>query len=211
MNEYIFDGVKYRFFNHLYAVSKCGKILRYLQPYSPHKRADGYMAASNKYLVHRMVALCWLPKPENANLVHHLNRDKTDNRAANLEWITPKEHLAERHIDHTANIGKYKRTESHRDALRNARKGKKTSAATKAKQRAALLGRKRPFIKRAEHTQEWKDQMSLTHHKNAACEVNGKKYRSFAEASRDTGIHRFTIRKRCLSENFPDYKIIPIR
>jgi hypothetical protein len=38
--------------------------------------------------------------------------------------------------------------------------------------------------------------------------VFGVEYRSFAEAAKATGIHRFTIRKRCLSENFPDYKVI---
>jgi hypothetical protein len=35
----------------------------------------------------------------------------------------------------------------------------------------------------------------------------GVEYRSFAEAAKITGIHRFTLRKRCLSDNFPDYEI----
>jgi hypothetical protein len=38
--------------------------------------------------------------------------------------------------------------------------------------------------------------------------VLGVEYRSFAAAAEATGIHRFVIRKRCLSENFPDYKIL---
>jgi hypothetical protein len=38
--------------------------------------------------------------------------------------------------------------------------------------------------------------------------VAGVVYRSFAAASEATGVHRFTIRKRCLSENFPDYIIL---
>jgi hypothetical protein len=38
----------------------------------------------------------------------------------------------------------------------------------------------------------------------------GVEYRSFAAAAEATGIHRFTIRKRCLSENFSDYKILSV-
>jgi hypothetical protein len=37
--------------------------------------------------------------------------------------------------------------------------------------------------------------------------VFGVVYRSFAEAAKATGIHRFTLRKRCLSDNFPDYEL----
>jgi len=205
MNAYIFDGIEYRFFNHLFAVSKCGKILRKLQPHSPKKRRDGYIEVGRHLLLHRVVATCWLPKPEKANHVHHINNDKSDNRAENLEWVTPKIHMAERHAGMN---GHYERTAETRDKLRQYRLGKVTSEETKAKQRAALLGRKRPFIPRAPHTQEWKDRMSESHHKNAACEVFGIIYRSFSEAARATRIHRVTLRKRCLSKNFPDYKII---
>jgi hypothetical protein len=38
--------------------------------------------------------------------------------------------------------------------------------------------------------------------------VLGVEYRSFATASEATGVHRFTVRKRCLSKNFPDYEVI---
>jgi hypothetical protein len=38
--------------------------------------------------------------------------------------------------------------------------------------------------------------------------VLGVEYRSFAEAALATGIHRFTIKKRCLSENFPDFRVL---
>ena len=206
--EITVDGVAFRSFNHLYAVSKEGNILRGLQPCKPTQRPDGYLIAGNKYLVHRMVAICWVPQPEGTHHVHHLNRDKMDNRAENLEWVTPQKHMGEYHADNSTTFGKYPRTPEHREKIRQYRTGKITSEETKAKQKAALLGRKRPFFNRAPHTQEWKDNMSESHHRNAACEVFGIIYRSFAEASRATGIHRFTLRKRCLSDNFPDYKII---
>lgn len=44
-----------------------------------------------KYYVHRLVALTFIPNPENKKTVNHKNHDRGDNRAVNLEWSTQKE------------------------------------------------------------------------------------------------------------------------
>lgn len=197
------DGIPFRFFDHLYAVSRCGKVLRKLQPYTPTQRPDGYLELGRKRLMHRVVAACWLESFDPRKHVHHINGNKADNRAENLECLTAKEHSAE----HPSN-GHYVRSPSTREKIRQARLGTVTSEETKAKQRAALLGRKRPYFARAAHSAESKAKRSEEHHRNTACRVEGVVYRSFAEASKATGIHRFTVRKRCLSENFPDFEIL---
>lgn len=42
-------------------------------------------------LAHRILAILFIPNPDDKSEVNHINGTKADNRLDNLEWVTPKE------------------------------------------------------------------------------------------------------------------------
>lgn len=46
---------------------------------------------NNYYFVHRLVALEFIPNPENKTEIDHINTIRSDNRIENLRWCTVKE------------------------------------------------------------------------------------------------------------------------
>lgn len=209
MNALIVDGIEYRLYNHLYAVARDGTVLKINTQtiVKPKPRKDGYMYAASKFLIHRMVATCWLEKPKAAKEVHHINEIKTDNRADNLLWVSHREHIR----DHHDFAGHYKRTEETKQKLREYRTGRKTSEETKLKQRIAnlKLGIRpppRPVGFKVPPSQI--TIMSENHWRNTSCEIDGIAYRSFADAGRALGMRPLTLRKRCLATTFPNHKLV---
>ena len=117
----------------LWEVSNLGNVRKNGDVHIPYfKKSIGYLVFGGEYFVHRAVAELFLDNPENKPTVDHQNRIRTDNRAINLRWATPKEQAENR--DNEANS---KRMIGNKNFL-----GRKHSEETKAKMRAAALGHK---------------------------------------------------------------------
>mgnify|MGYP001562053056 CR=1 FL=1 len=183
MISFQIDGIEYRSYDHLYAVSRCGKVLRKLTPFIPTLRYDGYLSLGRERLMHRVIAICWIENPKLRKLVHHKDGNKANNHADNLEWVTQKEHMSECHAGLN---GHYVRTPEIRAKISKGHLGKKNTEEVAAKKRE-ILSAVCP---------------------KSPCKFQGVSYPSVSAGARAAGIPTATFRVRCLSKNFPEYELL---
>jgi len=56
-------------------------------------------------LVHRLLAIAFIPNPDNKPCIDHINRIRTDNRIENLRWATMEENMSNQNLSIRNKLG----------------------------------------------------------------------------------------------------------
>lgn len=151
--------------------------------------------------IHRLVAIAFIPNPDDLPQVHHKDFVKHNNRAKNLEWVTAKKNVCEsRDLDGAMH------------AITNPNNAKKLTAEQVAEMRsrdwsghsyeeiAALYGVSPSMVNNVLRAKAWNDPFNpiAPHHKLAKVFrfIHMGKMSSFAEIATESGISEVTIRFR---------------
>lgn len=86
----------------LYGITSCGKVWsyrneRFLKPDSDKRGYQRVILSKNgkteRFLVHRLVALAYIPNPNNYDTVDHIDGCPAHNYIKNLQWMTLKDNV----------------------------------------------------------------------------------------------------------------------
>ena len=132
--------------------------------------------AKRHFYVHRLVAEVFCEKQDGREVVNHIDNNTHNNKAENLEWVTPKSNTL-----HSANQGRMKSRENIKKAIA-ANKGKRMDLITRQKISKAKKGS--PSILR----------------KSVVCVETGEIFDSITQAATAVGVSRSSISK-CVTDN----------
>lgn len=131
LRRYRKDGTCYT--GSLWEVSNEGNVKKNDIPYECRLNNRGYKVFSGCWYVHRVVAILFIPNLENKPEIDHINGDKLDNRAINLQWCSHKENI-------NNPITKRRQSESHKGE-NHPMYGKKQTEESKRKQSESMKGK----------------------------------------------------------------------
>ena len=89
LNRYVNSAIK----NNNKVIRK-GKILKFNSNWNNYLQVNLSKCGKEKmFAVHRLVALTFIPNPNNLSQVNHIDGNKFNNSVNNLEWCTAKENI----------------------------------------------------------------------------------------------------------------------
>ena len=99
--------------NPKYEVSDLGQIRNKetSQILKPFRNNSGYLVVKfykKHYLIHRLVASAFVNNPSNKKYVDHIDNDKDNNRASNLQWVTCSENIQKAYNEGLHDLEKHK-------------------------------------------------------------------------------------------------------
>lgn len=161
------------------------KILKYNSDGHGYLKVILYKNNKRKsHRVHRLVAEAFIPNLEDKNQVNHINGNKQDNRAFNLEWCTAKEN-----VQHSLNTGLSERFKGENNPLYGRTYSMETRIKMSKSHKGIIQGKNNPMY----------GKMGEKHPRSRKiiCITTGDIFHSITQASEKYNINKFSISNCC--------------